>query len=178
MSTENTTIIGIFTYKCNFFVCLYIIEVVKIISHVFQSFLLLLTDYYDIFKVLRTYRMFTQSDADDLQSRIDSFMREYWIVFGDVEVTNYLHDLQAGHFHYFLTKYNNLYVHANIGLEASIGTTTSYIHRGTQHGGHYGAGHEKFSTVQAMKNRLVNKVAYSLGKLTGNAPQFVQKLVA
>jgi len=98
-------------------------------------------------------------------------------VFGDREVTNYLHDLQAGHFHYFLLQYQNLYIHANIGLEASIGTTTSYIHRGTQHGGHYGAGHGKYSTVNAMKGRLVNKVAYSLGKLTGDAAHFVQQLV-
>lgn len=111
-----------------------------------------------------------------IQLTIDDFCRHYVTMFGGHAITNYVHDMQAGHFSYFLQQHKNLYVHANIGLEGTVKTTTSYINKGTQRGGHGGAKGEKFSTVAAMSRHLTNKAVYTLGKVGGDVVNFITEI--
>ena len=55
-----------------------------------------------------------------LQGRIDKFCSRYVDMFGASSLTNYMHDLQAGHFRYFLYIYRNLHRHCNIALEGMM----------------------------------------------------------
>jgi len=137
-------------------------------------------NFHQIFKRLHSRASFhTQESIDSLQNTVDQFCSDYIEAFGLENVTNYLHDLHAGHVHFFLSQYNSLYTHCNIGLEASIGTTTSFLHRGTQHGGHAGRNFSshKHTVVQAMRSRLTAKAVYTLGKLgEGEVGDFVQEM--
>lgn len=138
--------------------------------------MLLFRQFNFVFSELRTYRPFTSEDTQKIQLTIDDFCRHYVTMFGGHAITNYVHDMQAGHFSYFLQQHKNLYVHANIGLEGTVKTTTSYINKGTQRGGHGGAKGEKFSTVAAMSRHLTNKAVYTLGKVGGDVVNFITEI--
>jgi hypothetical protein len=113
--------------------------------------------------------------VDTVQKRIDSFLRLYVEMFGGADITNYLHVLQAGHMHSFLCKYGCLKCRSNASFEAAVGTTKTYYHRSTQKGGHAGV-NQTFTTVQAMERRLGNDVLLKIGKMAGNARDYLGKL--
>ena len=63
---------------------------------------------------------FTDADIDSFQATADEFI-ELWIdLNGSEGMSNYLHDLAAGHFSYYLRKYRNLYRYSQQGTFASI----------------------------------------------------------
>lgn len=64
--------------------------------------------YKGIMKTLRVYTDFSDEQIDELQKDIDKCCELYRNMFGS-RLTNYWHDLQSGHFRYFLLKYRNLY---------------------------------------------------------------------
>jgi hypothetical protein len=68
---------------------------------------------------------FTDADIDSFQATADEFI-ELWIdLNGSEGMSNYLHDLAAGHFSYYLRKYRNLYRYSQQGTSASIICLTS-----------------------------------------------------
>jgi hypothetical protein len=90
----------------------------------------------DIMMTLRKRNDFTDGEIEELQRRkIDPFARLYMRMFGGNNITNYLHDLFAGHVTHFLYRYRNLYRYSNIGFECYVGVVRSFVLRRTPKGG-------------------------------------------
>ena len=56
--------------------------------------------YVSFMGTLRTYKNFNAEEVDSVQLEIDKFCRLYRFMFG-ARLTNYIHDLQAGHIRFF-----------------------------------------------------------------------------
>lgn len=117
---------------------------------------------------------FTAKDIDDFQKDADAFCRSYIEVLGGDDVTNYVHDLMAGHFRTFLRKYGNIYRYANIGFESFIGVIRSFVLRRTQRGGSCGKKEGQKTTIACavLKNAKI-RLANTLTRLSsdGNLQQ-------
>lgn len=137
-------------------------------------------EYIHIFSYLRTTKRLTdRKELYTLQTHIDNMCDTYIRVFGTHNITNYLHDLQCGHILYFLQTYQNIYIHANISFEATIGHTCSKVLRGTQRGGHGGKKGEKKSVVFSMREHITQKAVFSLSKVSDSTPeQYIIDLVS
>ncbi|KAJ1401112.1 hypothetical protein B484DRAFT_405829 [Ochromonadaceae sp. CCMP2298] len=94
--------------------------------------------YWAVFTELRRPCDFSPDEVDSVQLLMDQFCRALVSGFSVKDVTNYVHDLQAGHVRYFLRKHGNIYRYANIGLEATIKVLRTFSKAGTQRGGHVG----------------------------------------
>jgi hypothetical protein len=69
----------------------------------------------DCMEWLRKRENFTDSEIVEFQDTADNFI-ELWIDLNRSQsMTNYLHDLAAGHFSYYLRKYRNLYRYSQQG---------------------------------------------------------------
>lgn len=139
----------------------------------------LLSEYSGLFASLHCFDDMRECDIDVLQLRIDGFCRHYILMFGSYHITNYFHDLQAGHFSYFLRRYG-IHRHSNIGLEASVGTTSTYINRGTQRGGHAGRKHPQadtplFTEVDAVSRYFTSKVVCAMAKISGDKDSYIME---
>ena len=85
---------------------------------------------------LRSRKPFKHVDVLDFQSLADRF-GDLWIkVAGRDGMSNYMHDLIAGHCSYFLFRYGNLYRFSQQGWEALMKKMKGTFHFATQRGGH------------------------------------------
>lgn len=145
-----------------------------------ETFTQLFSDFHKMFLRLHSRKSFvTQDSINTMQDSMDDFCSKYIKAFGVQNITNYIHDLHAGHIHFFLTQYRSLYEHCNIAAEATMGTTTSFVHHGTQHGGHAGRNHSahKHTVVQAMRSRMVAKSVLMLAELgEGDVSEYMQEM--
>ncbi|KAJ1382194.1 hypothetical protein B484DRAFT_440786 [Ochromonadaceae sp. CCMP2298] len=94
--------------------------------------------YWAVFTDLRRPTDFTADEVDAAQLLMDGFCRALVAGYSVKDVTNYVHDLQAGHIRYFLRRHGNIYRHCNIGLEATVKVLRTFAQVGTQHAGHAG----------------------------------------
>jgi hypothetical protein len=92
---------------------------------------------------------FSDEEIDEFQVRCDQFM-DAWLKLlpGDVGMTNYFHIIAAGHLHYYLKEWRNLYRYSQQGWEGMNSVIKSLLHKRTQRGGHGGKKGEKNSKVE------------------------------
>lgn len=134
---------------------------------------ILLEAYVAIFDRLRDFKSMPADEINALQLQMDSFCRLYTTMFGSTHVTNYVHNLQAGHIADFLHRYGSVYVHANIGMEATMGTYSSFVNHGTQGGGHAGGTGGRFSEVQAVSRYTTSRAICAIGLMSGDQDAYV-----
>jgi hypothetical protein len=83
----------------------------------------------------------TDEQIFDFQWKVDQFAQGWFkINKGDKGVTNYIHDLHAGHISDYLFHWRNLYTHSQQGWEALNFAVTKYWFRCTNRGGGRGSG--------------------------------------
>eukprot|EP00978_Attheya_sp_CCMP212_P007591 scaffold17549_cov35-Attheya_sp.AAC.2 len=98
---------------------------------------------------IRKRENFTDDEIVSFQDTVDEFI-ELWIgLNGTQGMINYLHDLAAGHFSYYLRKYRNLYRYSQQGWEAFMGLLKTVDHSKTNFGEHSNGGELLFRTGDA-----------------------------
>jgi len=78
---------------------------------------------------------FSNAAIDELQHVIDDFFVTWVDLVGRDGITNYIHMMGAGHFHFFFCRWRNLYCYANQGWEHYNSAIKSFHHRRTQQNG-------------------------------------------
>lgn len=117
-------------------------EVIRlIIDKVFEdqndpASLFLKKNYIDLFNVFDTlmlvYRQetnFTDEEILNAHHISNRFGHMYILMFTKAKVTNYIHDIIAGHCTFFLQTYKNLYRFAQIGFECGIGLFRNNVNK-------------------------------------------------
>jgi hypothetical protein len=120
-------------------------------------------------QILVQHRKLTEDEIEIFQANMDDF-HEIWVeLFARDGMSNYIHHLGSGHIHYFLEKYECLYLYSQQGWEALNNTIQAYIHQNSQRGGK-GSGQRA-----GEKSFIYPLVRYLLRDLlwkTGDADQF------
>jgi hypothetical protein len=140
-----------------------------------EQFRQICSQYMDIFATLNQPHDMDAGEIDDLQLRMDTFVRQFDATYGRKQETNYIHAMGAAHFAFFLTAYGSLYKLQNIGLEGLVKIVRTYAHTGTQHGGHSGnqpssrrkaraaaRARRRCTTARAMQSYLLRRAVYQL----------------
>jgi len=133
----------------------------------------MLKSHEEVMEQVRKKEDFTPAMVDTFQAVADNFGRLYIALLGGEAVTNYVHDLIAGHFRVFLRRYGNIYRFANIGFESYIGVIRSYALRRTQRGGTSGDG-EKTTFAQALGKKGVKDIAIISSAMLANGDKVLQ----
>lgn len=119
---------------------------------------------------LRFRNKFSEERIAQLQLSLDNFCHLFIKMFGATAVTNYIHDWHSGHMRYFLRRYGNLYIHANIGLESKMGQIKKLILRRSPNGGHEGAGNNRNCSYMTMK-RFMLRTTIQMAAQLGEEPE-------
>jgi hypothetical protein len=92
----------------------------------------------------------------DYQWKVDQFAQGWFkINMGDEGVTNYIHDLYAGHISDYLIHWRNLYTHSQQGWEAMNFAIKRYWFRCTNRGGGRGCGNWLQPLARWVQRRFV-----------------------
>lgn len=113
----------------------------------------------EVSELLDSKQHFDKDDAYNFQAKADAFCDVYIKLTGRDGMTNYYHNLHAGHFMYFLLKYGNLYRLSQQGWENINGQMKRSYHSNTQKGGGRG-GTSKLVPVMA---KMVRSMLWRFG---------------
>lgn len=94
--------------------------------------------YLPMMETLRQHEDFTDEEIDSLHLQTNKFMRPHVDLLQGECLTNYIHIIGAGHLHYYLSKYRNLYKFSQQGWEAMNQKLKHFYFNNTNHGGSYG----------------------------------------
>jgi hypothetical protein len=98
----------------------------------------------------------TDKQIFDYQWKVDQFAQGWFkINKGDEGVTNYIHDLHAGHISDYLMQWRNLYTHSQQGWEAMNFAIKRYWFRCTNRGGGRGCGNRLQPLARWVQRRFV-----------------------
>ena len=107
---------------------------------------------------------FNEERIADFQLTADIFCRLFVGKFGATDLTNYIHNIQRGHYRFHLRRHKNMYRFSNVCLEAYVKVVKLYLQRRTVHGGNAGKTSSDGSTnrsgytVYAMKKFMTRQV--------------------
>jgi len=100
-----------------------------------------------------------------IQVEFDTFCIIYVDMFGQQDVTNYIHYWSAGHTRFFLERFGNLYIFCGIGGESRIGGIRGYFFKRTQREGHSGkAGN--YSSLDAMGDYISRNAMWTIADIS------------
>jgi hypothetical protein len=77
--------------------------------------------------------MVSEKETNRFQLVLDIFSRLYRDLVGENKETNYMQNISAGIFRFFLIKYGSIYAYNNTAMEACVGREKNFFHHGTQH---------------------------------------------
>jgi hypothetical protein len=100
-----------------------------------------------------------------IQIEFDTFYNVYVNMFGQQDVTNYIHYWSAGHTRYFLEKFGNLYIFCGIGGESRIGGIRGYFFKRTQREGHSGK-KCNYSSLDAMGDYIARNALWTIADIS------------
>ena len=103
---------------------------------------------------------FEQEDIDEFQLSADEFCDLYVDLTGRDGMTNYFHNLRAGHFSFFLAKYGNLYLLSQQGWENVNSRFKRLFHFNTQKGGGIGGSSKLGPVMYTMARSMLWKYGY------------------
>ena len=103
---------------------------------------------------------------DQFQTVGDKFCDKFVEMFGAKSITNYIHDLRAGHLRFFFRRYGNLYRHSNVGFESFVGTVRSLILKRGKSGGYSGEG-KIFTCADQVKGYMLRSHAMKFASMHG-----------
>jgi hypothetical protein len=86
-------------------------------------------------KEIRRHNDFTKEEIDRLHVQTSKFMALWVELYNGRCITNYIHMIGAGHLHYYLSKYRNLYKFSQQGWEAMNQKLKHFYFNNTNHGG-------------------------------------------
>jgi len=103
----------------------------------------------------------TDQEIFDFQWKIDQFAQGWFkINMGDEGVTNYIHDLHAGHISDYLFHWRNLYTHSQQGWENMNFAIKRYWFRCTNRGGGKGGGNHLEPMARWLQRRFIWMMGY------------------
>ena len=92
----------------------------KEMTHLWSCWKDLITSYKKMIVFLGEKEDFTDDMINTCQKETDFFCCRFREMFGLSAITNYIHDLEAGHTRFFLQRLRNLFKNSNVGLEAYV----------------------------------------------------------
>ena len=95
--------------------------------------------YTQAMSLITKHRNLTNEEKELFQDLIDDFYEKWIDLFGEEGITNYIHILGSGQMHYFLEKYNCLYMYSQQGWEDLNNRCQAFLLHNTSRGG-YGSG--------------------------------------
>jgi hypothetical protein len=108
----------------------------------------------------------TDEQIFEFQWKVDQFAQGWFkINKGDKGVTNYIHDLHAGHISDYLIHWRNLYTHSQQGWEALNFAVKKYWFRCTNRGGGRGSGNRLKPLAQWLQRRFVWMMGFDYGQI-------------
>jgi hypothetical protein len=117
------------------------------------------------------YDMTTEKEISRFQLCIDLFCSCYRDLLGTNSETNYIQNMSAGVFSYFMSAYGSIYAYNNTAMEACAGREQDFFHKGTQHDVD---GHRGKTLIEAFMDRHMISRTMLMDKL---APGTLQKAV-
>jgi hypothetical protein len=108
---------------------------------------------------------FDEKAVVSIQIEFDTFCINYVDMFGQQDVTSYIHFWSAGHTRYFLKRFGNLYRFCGIGGESRIGGIRGYFFKRTQREGHSGK-IGNYSSLDAMGDYMSRNAMWTIGDIS------------
>jgi hypothetical protein len=108
----------------------------------------------------------TDAQIFNFQWKVDQFAQGWFkINMGDEGVTNYVHDLHAGHISDYLVHWRNLYTHSQQGWENMNFAIKRYWFRCTNRGGGKGRGNRLQPMARWVQRRFVWMMGYEYAQI-------------
>jgi hypothetical protein len=94
--------------------------------------------YREVMILARKREDFLDQEIDLFQDTADNFFEKWLDLHGVQGLTNYIHMIGSGHFHFYLTEWRNLYRYSQQGWESLNSEIKQVYFRRTQRGGNSG----------------------------------------
>jgi hypothetical protein len=125
----------------------------------YRSWDTFIREYLSAIKIMTQEEEYTTADIDRMQKHSDDSFRMLVSIAGSSGVTNYFHDLGAGHFAQMARKWGNLMRYRNEGAEAANGDITHKYLKGSNKGGYKSSKRKNLSSEDAeSQKRHVGKI--------------------